>query len=181
MLTILNTSIATGRGVNTWESGLGLDYVREFVAPKSNRQLQLFNSAIGHQATAEILTELLGVPVAVNRQAFAQQMGDCAIVFKVHGRIPEGAILSRAELEVTGYDFGMLARPFPQLSGGNRYLWEPRLQRGEDIWCLRATNEIRDEWRNFKRERRCALWEWAEYGSGGTDYYHPTWTTTNEI
>lgn len=176
MITILNTSIATGRGVNTWESGLGLKYVREFIAPNSNRQPQVFDSAVGHQATAEILTELLGVPVDVNRQQFAQQMGDCAIVFKVHGRIPEGSILSRAELDAMGYDFGMLALPVSQVCEANRHWWQPRLERGEDTWCLRATNEIRDEWRSFKLDKGCALWEWAEYGPGGSDYYHPTWS-----
>jgi hypothetical protein len=69
-----------------------------------------FQSAIGHQATAEILTELLGVAVPVNRINYVQGVGDVAIVFKLRGRAPEGVILSRSEVEQMGYDFGLLTR-----------------------------------------------------------------------
>jgi hypothetical protein len=67
-------------------------------------------SAIGHQATAEILSDLLGRPVPVNRIQYSQNLGDKAIVFKVKGRVPEGVILKREEVEAMGYEFGILER-----------------------------------------------------------------------
>lgn len=69
-----------------------------------------FQSAIGHQATAEILSELLSVPVGVNRIEYSQQVGERAIVFKLRGRVPEGCILTRNQIEEIGYDFGLLER-----------------------------------------------------------------------
>jgi hypothetical protein len=67
-------------------------------------------SAVGHQSTADILTELLETDIPVNRIQFAQEVGQEAIVFKLKGRAPEGVILSREEIESIGYEFGLLTR-----------------------------------------------------------------------
>jgi hypothetical protein len=67
-------------------------------------------SAIGHDSTAGILTELLEIPVAVNRSPFAQEVGQDALVFKLKSRAPEGVILTEAEIEKIGYEFGLLTR-----------------------------------------------------------------------
>lgn len=67
-------------------------------------------SAVGHQATAEILTDLLGTNVVMNRINFRQQAGQQALVFKLNSRPPEGIILSRDEIEAFGYQFQLLAR-----------------------------------------------------------------------
>lgn len=69
-----------------------------------------FTSAVGHESTAEVLTEILGVSVPVNRIEYNQQVGDIALVFKIKKRIAEGAILNREELEEIGYEFGRLER-----------------------------------------------------------------------
>lgn len=61
--------------------------------------LENLDSAIGHESTAEIMTQLLGVKVEVNRQMFAHQSGQTALVFKMNGRPMEGKILSREEIE----------------------------------------------------------------------------------
>ena len=70
----------------------------------------LYKSAIGHESTAEILTELLGVNVPVNRQNYVQGINDKAIVFKLKTRAPEGVILNREQIEEIGYEFGLLTR-----------------------------------------------------------------------
>lgn len=102
MVTLLNTSILTDYGTFKY-SPIGLDYARELVTTHP------YQSAIGHSATAEILSELLGVPVSVNRIQYIQ--GDeVAIVFKLRGRTPEGKILTREEVEQIGYDFGLLQK-----------------------------------------------------------------------
>jgi hypothetical protein len=56
------------------------------------------------------MSELLGVGVPVNRQMFAQEVGQQALVFKLNGRPPEGAVLTREELDVIGYSWKLLTR-----------------------------------------------------------------------
>jgi hypothetical protein len=104
MLTLLNTSILTAYGVYDYYA-VSLEHARKLVLSADELQ-----SAIGHQSTAEILSELLGITVAVNRIAYVQSVGDTAIVFKLKGRAPEGKILSREEIEAMGYEFGVLMR-----------------------------------------------------------------------
>lgn len=101
---VLNTSIVTADGTFVLET-IGLDEARALVADPAG-----ILSAVGHQSTAQILTELLEVEVPVNRITFAQQQGQVALVFKPHGRPPEGAILSRKEIEAIGYSFKRLTR-----------------------------------------------------------------------
>ena len=67
-------------------------------------------SAIGHAATADILSELLGIEIKANRIEFVQTVTDVALIFKLKARITEGKILNRAEIEEIGYDFGILRR-----------------------------------------------------------------------
>ncbi len=69
-----------------------------------------FQSAIGHDATAEILSKLLEQEVSVNRIQWEQQPGEIALVFKLNARAPEGKILSVAEVEAIGFSFFFLYR-----------------------------------------------------------------------
>jgi hypothetical protein len=83
------------------------------LSPEDAREIAIrenCESAIGHESTAEILTELLGIPVAVNRTNNKQAPGDRAIVFKLRGRPEEGRVLMRADIDRIGYDFGLLTR-----------------------------------------------------------------------
>ncbi|MDM7320298.1 MAG: DUF1874 domain-containing protein [Fervidobacterium sp.] len=57
-----------------------------------------FESAVGHQATAEVLTNLLGIEVPANRTQIKLQPGDILIVFQLSVRLQEGQILSREEV-----------------------------------------------------------------------------------
>jgi len=100
---LYNTSIVTAYGKYSYEP-LMLEDAREIALTNSAE------SAIGHQATADILTELFGFPVEVNRTNNQQQPGDLAVVFKLRGRPQEGKVLSREEVEAIGYDFGLLTR-----------------------------------------------------------------------
>ena len=103
-LAILNTSIATADG-NYALRTITLDEAQFLV-----NEADGLDSAVGHAATAEILTRLLGVDIPVNRQQFAQQVGQKALVFKLSGRIPEGTILSLEEIENLGYELKVLER-----------------------------------------------------------------------
>jgi hypothetical protein len=58
-----------------------------------------WESCVGHQSTAEILTALLGRDVPMNRVAVKLHKGDTAIVFQVMVRVEEGKVLSKEEIE----------------------------------------------------------------------------------
>lgn len=58
-----------------------------------------FISAIGHQGTAQTLSELLGVQVPVNRAQVSLTKGQVAIVFQLMLRLAEGQILSSEEVK----------------------------------------------------------------------------------
>lgn len=102
-LGILNTAILTTDGDFTIRT-ITTDEARALVAAHE------LDSAVGHESTAQILTELLGVEVPLSRQLFAQAAGQKALVFKLNGRPPEGVILDRAQLESIGFTFKLLAR-----------------------------------------------------------------------
>jgi hypothetical protein len=77
--------------------------VRLFVRPidlqRVKSLLELgFESAVGHQSTAEILTNLLGIEVPANRTAIKLRSGDTLFVFQLSIRLAEGQVLSKEEV-----------------------------------------------------------------------------------
>lgn len=102
-ITLLNTSILTAFGTYEYKP-LSLEQAR--ILATENKTA----SAIGHAATAEILSDLLGVIVPANRIEFSQASGEVALIFKLKSRIPEGVVLDRDGIEAIGYEFGLLRR-----------------------------------------------------------------------
>jgi Domain of unknown function (DUF1874) len=102
-ITLLNTSILTTYGTFDFRL-VSLAEVNELV--KSSDVV----SAIGHAATADVLSDLLGIEVKPNRIEFAQGVDDVAIIFKLKSRILEGKVLNRTEIEEIGYELGILRR-----------------------------------------------------------------------
>lgn len=96
----LNTTIATVDGTFRVKT-MPLEAIRELLQEDRAERL----SAVGHAATAQIMTELLGESVKENRIQYSQKEGDVAVCFKLKGRIPEGQILSREQIEEIGYEF----------------------------------------------------------------------------
>lgn len=111
-LALLNTSIVTNTGVFNLES-ISLEEAKSLIQKNKNN----LDSAIGHESTAKIMSELLGVEIPMNRQQFAQQNGQQAIVFKLKGRPQEGKILSKEEIEAIGYEFQLLTMKDNSLAG----------------------------------------------------------------
>lgn len=62
-------------------------------------------SAVGHEATAQLMSELLGRQIATNRVAVAFKAGDAALCFKLKRRIEEGRVLNLAELKAEEYEW----------------------------------------------------------------------------
>jgi hypothetical protein len=111
-LALLNTSILTQYGSFTYAK-ISLSDAQLIVYNAAEPQIGPDDgilSALGHQSTADILTDLLEMPVSMNRIQFAQEVNQSALVFKLKGRAPEGVILSREEIETIGYEFGLLTR-----------------------------------------------------------------------
>ncbi|WP_127803924.1 DUF1874 domain-containing protein [Hydrogenophaga sp. NH-16] len=70
-----------------------------------------FVSAIGHEATANVVSRLLQIDCPMNRHFFKQDAGQIALVFRLKQRLPEGFIVrSEEELEALGYSFARLKR-----------------------------------------------------------------------
>ena len=67
-------------------------------------------SAIGHESTAKIISELMEMDILMNRIDFAQMVGQKAVVFKLNRRPKEGTVLSRAQVEEVGYSFKLMER-----------------------------------------------------------------------
>lgn len=107
-LTLFNTSILTSYGKYSYDP-ISLEEAKQLVRD-SGAKGETVQSAIGHQSTADLLTMLLGVPVAVNRTEFKQTVNDVGLIFKLKQRTNEGKVLNRDELDEIGYDFGLLTR-----------------------------------------------------------------------
>jgi hypothetical protein len=65
-----------------------------------------FISAVGHSATALLLTTLLGLPVEAQRIAITMGRGDRLIVFQLWMRLEEGRILNEEEVRAL-YEQGL--------------------------------------------------------------------------
>src|SRR5215210_4286927 len=103
-LVLLNAAILTSYGKFDFEP-LSVDQARRVI-----REAESVESAIGHAATAEIMTSLLDYKVEANRIEFFQTVEDGALIFKLKKRIGEGQVLNAEEIEKIGYEFGILKR-----------------------------------------------------------------------
>lgn len=82
--------------------GSQLLLVRELGVVEARKQLETFGfeSAIGHESTAKVLSRELGIPIKVNRISVSLDRGDSAIVAQISGpRLPEGAVLDERDLK----------------------------------------------------------------------------------
>jgi hypothetical protein len=64
-----------------------------------------FQSAVGHQSTAEIITKLVGTNVPTNRISLSLIKKDKLIVFQLLQRLEEGKVLTEQELSQLPYKF----------------------------------------------------------------------------
>jgi len=70
------------------------------------KQRDTIVSAIGHQATAELLSRLFKDHIPANRMRVELKEGDKVLAFTLKQRLPEGKIIQNAkELEEIGYEF----------------------------------------------------------------------------
>lgn len=114
MIFLLNTSILTDFGIFSYAE-VSLDIAKQYVEREG------FHSAIGHQSTTDVISELLEINCPVNRVNFKQGFGDKALVFKLKGRPEEGKVLTRDEIEAIGYSWGLLIKLETAVEEGGDY------------------------------------------------------------
>ena len=100
---LLNAAVLTANGTFRL-SNIALEDVKNMLTEEN------IMSAIGHNATADIMTELIGITIPTNRIQAKQEAGQNAIIFKLLKRPEEGKILNREEIEEIGYEFLLLER-----------------------------------------------------------------------
>ena len=70
-----------------------------------------FESAIGHMATAQLMSNLLKIACPMERREYRQQVGDLVVVLRLRTRLPEGTtLITLAEFESVGYSLTLLER-----------------------------------------------------------------------
>lgn len=103
MIYVLNAAVVPNWGVFEY-SPVSLDDVRKLLSSEE------FVSAVGHKATADVLSALTGIQIPVNRVQIKMSVGDISIIFKPAIRLEEGRILTQEELKELPYELGTLKR-----------------------------------------------------------------------
>lgn len=104
-LLVLNSSKLLDAGTYVY-APLATDEARELAAAAS-----AIISAIGHPATAAVLTRDLGTDIAHRRVRLTHQaIGQTAVVIDLHARVSFGQELSVADIDRIGYHLMTLTR-----------------------------------------------------------------------
>ena len=100
---IINSPILTNYGDWRFEGELSIEQARDLL---SNG----FISAIGHTASAALLTQLLAIEIPVNRISITMQIGDKALILRLLQRLPEGSVLTEQEMMNTPFELALLTK-----------------------------------------------------------------------
>lgn len=103
MIYILNSPVLTSYGQFEFRGPLNINEVKTLL-------MKGYDSAIGHQATADILSTLLNINIPVKRQAITMQVGDKALVFRLLTRVEEGVVLDQVQLMKLPYELSVLTK-----------------------------------------------------------------------
>jgi hypothetical protein len=114
-IVILNTTILTADGRYEMKTLGGINDAKQLCGQYDptawigdNYEEPEILSAIGHESTAQIVSQLLGFEVPVNRINYTFQAGDVCLCFKLKGRPEEGKILTREQIEEIGYEWKVI-------------------------------------------------------------------------
>lgn len=108
-LLLLSSAVVTSYG-SYHHVELDLAGAQEAVAAATRPDGPGVVSAVGHPATAQLMTRLLGIPVPASRHEAVQQPGQGAIVCRPERRLPAGVELDPDQLDQAGYVLSSLHR-----------------------------------------------------------------------
>lgn len=100
---IFNSPVLTNYGDFRFEGALSTHQARELL-------VNGFISAIGHQASAELLTQHLNIKIPINRISVTMQTGDQALVLRLLQRLPEGKILTTEQMQNADFELALLTK-----------------------------------------------------------------------
>jgi hypothetical protein len=102
--------IANAFSLNMLDEKEALIYVKEITLDEVKNILNEndFVSAIGHQSTSQVLSQILGINIEMNRIQIKLQENDEIIIFQLQTRLEEGKVLSEDELKQLQYKFYLI-------------------------------------------------------------------------
>lgn len=102
MIYLLNSPVLTAYGIWRFSGALTPTQARERIRG------QQIESAVGHGASALLLSRLLLQPVAVTRKAVVLDAGDQALVLRLLQRLPEGVVLDEDAIMQVPFELAWL-------------------------------------------------------------------------
>ena len=69
-----------------------------------------FVSAVGHQSSADFMTQLLDIEIPMNRIQISMNKGDQAVILSLKTRLPETIVLDKEQIEALPFELGLLTR-----------------------------------------------------------------------
>lgn len=106
-LYLLNSPVITGDGNYIYRT-ISIDEAKEILQMHLNANTVI--NAIGHESTIRIFNTVFNTDFPVNRITIQMKTLECALVFKLKARPPEGKVLTADEIEQIGYEFGLLVK-----------------------------------------------------------------------
>jgi len=75
-----------------------------------------FVSCVGHESTAKLMSDLLGIEIPCNRTSIKLQTWDTLLVFQILQRLPEGVVLDEEAVKAVPHKW-YLIQVLPEWAG----------------------------------------------------------------